>query len=442
MAFEANTIINAAPMQVQFTDTTEGSVVSWYWTFGDDETSTEQNPTHIYVEGGRYTVSLEVTYVDTTTETFTITDYILVDEVRLEAATKCLRYATEQSEGNGWSELGGRDIAVPMDNYGAFTIEDDDGQNRDIIIDVNDFSLFEIDTCDRYINQKASALDKEITEIKWLKRGKEHCLAEEADNKRLKHEISNISIRASDDANKGASGYTASGLRVSQEVTIAAYTGGEKITPTAISGKVVEGGETSFTGENVNDARVQLEIRGTAGEVQIASHVHKFLTEMGSPEPAKNLPGDYGIMMELATNKVVWLTRGWNLMKNRCTGVVLDGGIIMAITGPDGNMSGFQNTQSIICDNAAVSVEATVILWSKDTNLITGISAWSTYGAVVNGWAMYYKRLITGFAAELEILAGSKFDIRVYNKRVSDEAIAALYTNTVNFGGSKFFPIG
>ncbi len=442
MAFEANIIIGAAPMLVQFSDTTDGNIVSWYWTFGDGETSTEQSPTHIYTEGGRYDVSLEVTYADTTTDTFTVTDYIMVDAVRLEAATKCLRFATEQSEGYGWSELGGDDIAVPMDNYGAFTIEDDNGQNRDIIIDVNDFSLFEIDTCDRYIYQKPSALDKETTEIEWRKREKEHCLAEEADSKRIKHEVSNISIRPSDTDNRGASGYTASGLRIAQEITIEAYTGGEKITPTAISGKVVEGGETSFTGINVNDARVQFEIKGTAGEVQIASHVHKFLTEIGSPEPAKNLPGDYEIMMELATGKKIWLTRGYTLTRNRCTGTLLDGGIVAPITGPDGNESGFQCTENIICDNVAVAVESTVILWSKDANLITGISSWSTYGSAVNGWMMYYKRLITGFAANLEILAGSKFDIRVYNKRVSGEAIAALYTNTVNFGGSKFFPIG
>ena len=34
---------------------------SWYWTFGDGQTSTEQNPVHVYDEIGVYTVTLKVT---------------------------------------------------------------------------------------------------------------------------------------------------------------------------------------------------------------------------------------------------------------------------------------------------------------------------------------------------------------------------------------------
>jgi len=33
---------------------------SWFWEFGDGNTSTEQNPTHIYENPGLYTVSLTV----------------------------------------------------------------------------------------------------------------------------------------------------------------------------------------------------------------------------------------------------------------------------------------------------------------------------------------------------------------------------------------------
>jgi len=47
-----------------FTDTStdsDGTVVSWSWTFGDGGTSTAQNPSHTYGAGGTYTVALEVT---------------------------------------------------------------------------------------------------------------------------------------------------------------------------------------------------------------------------------------------------------------------------------------------------------------------------------------------------------------------------------------------
>ena len=49
---------------IQFTDTstdTDGSISSWYWDFGDGNTSTVQNPTHQYQQMGTYTVSLTVT---------------------------------------------------------------------------------------------------------------------------------------------------------------------------------------------------------------------------------------------------------------------------------------------------------------------------------------------------------------------------------------------
>lgn len=49
---------------IHFTDTstdTNGTIVSWWWDFGDDSYSDEQNPDHCYYSDGNYTVILEVT---------------------------------------------------------------------------------------------------------------------------------------------------------------------------------------------------------------------------------------------------------------------------------------------------------------------------------------------------------------------------------------------
>ena len=49
---------------IQFTDTSsdsDGLVISWFWSFGDDSTSTQQNATHKYSNNGNYTVILNVT---------------------------------------------------------------------------------------------------------------------------------------------------------------------------------------------------------------------------------------------------------------------------------------------------------------------------------------------------------------------------------------------
>lgn len=51
---------SSSRLNVRFIDTSMGSPTSWLWNFGDGQTSTDQNPTHLYTAGGSYTVSLTV----------------------------------------------------------------------------------------------------------------------------------------------------------------------------------------------------------------------------------------------------------------------------------------------------------------------------------------------------------------------------------------------
>ena len=47
-------------LEVDFTNQSSGQTDHWLWDFGDNETSTDENPTHIYYEPGEYTVELMV----------------------------------------------------------------------------------------------------------------------------------------------------------------------------------------------------------------------------------------------------------------------------------------------------------------------------------------------------------------------------------------------
>jgi PKD repeat protein len=61
--FSAEPTGGLGPLTVQFTDqSSAGSspITSWSWSFGDGGTSTDQNPSHIYLLPGSYTVSLTV----------------------------------------------------------------------------------------------------------------------------------------------------------------------------------------------------------------------------------------------------------------------------------------------------------------------------------------------------------------------------------------------
>ena len=62
-AFVEEPFIGLAPLSVQFTDLSSGSPTSWQWDFGDGESSTEQDPLHIYSSPGLYSVSLMATNV-------------------------------------------------------------------------------------------------------------------------------------------------------------------------------------------------------------------------------------------------------------------------------------------------------------------------------------------------------------------------------------------
>ncbi|MDN4165664.1 PKD domain-containing protein [Cytophagales bacterium LB-30] len=58
--FTANKTTTYTGTEIAFTDASANSDNSWSWDFGDGNTSTEQNPIHIYTEPGVYTVSLSI----------------------------------------------------------------------------------------------------------------------------------------------------------------------------------------------------------------------------------------------------------------------------------------------------------------------------------------------------------------------------------------------
>ncbi len=68
-AFDTNVTIGAAPLAVQFNDTSTGIVASHLWDFDDGTNSTETNPVHVYIVPGNYTATLKVRSVSCWFET-------------------------------------------------------------------------------------------------------------------------------------------------------------------------------------------------------------------------------------------------------------------------------------------------------------------------------------------------------------------------------------
>ena len=78
--FTATPTSGAAPLTVNFTDQSTGSLTSWLWDFGDGTNATIQNPVHTYTAEGIYTVTLTAGN-GSGTDTETKTGYINVKRV-------------------------------------------------------------------------------------------------------------------------------------------------------------------------------------------------------------------------------------------------------------------------------------------------------------------------------------------------------------------------
>jgi gliding motility-associated-like protein len=76
-----NPVFCNAPDTVNFADQSQGAT-HWFWDFGDGNTSTQQNPSNIYLDPGSYTVKLRV-YNDTTgcMDSTTRVSYIKISEI-------------------------------------------------------------------------------------------------------------------------------------------------------------------------------------------------------------------------------------------------------------------------------------------------------------------------------------------------------------------------
>ena len=75
---------------IKFTDLSTGAPTGWLWSFGDGTTSTSQNPTHLYITNGTFTVSLTVTNTYGT-NTATTNNYITVSKPAAPTANDASR---------------------------------------------------------------------------------------------------------------------------------------------------------------------------------------------------------------------------------------------------------------------------------------------------------------------------------------------------------------
>lgn len=135
VVFSSDAINGCEPLGINFTDNSTPAIASWLWNFGDplsggNNTSTSQNPGHLYAESGTYTVSLTVITSDGCSGSYTHQDMVEVyptpvaDFASAPAQTTILnpiiQFADMSSGASDWSWNFG-DFATGSNNISSET---------------------------------------------------------------------------------------------------------------------------------------------------------------------------------------------------------------------------------------------------------------------------------------------------------------------------------
>jgi len=141
--FFADVTEGDSPLTVYFTDLSTNAS-AWEWHFGDDSTSTEQSPSHIYAKSGTYTVTL-IAFNEGQTDTLVVSDLIVV------------------SPGTGIDQLGNSEFKVypnPSNGVVHITLNGIDRQN---------ISVFDI--AGKLIDYSSVSYNREVLTINFEKEG-------------------------------------------------------------------------------------------------------------------------------------------------------------------------------------------------------------------------------------------------------------------------------
>jgi formylglycine-generating enzyme required for sulfatase activity/Leucine-rich repeat (LRR) protein len=109
-------------VNVSFEDSSIGQIDNWYWDFGDGNTSTEQNPLHIYQASGSYVVCLTIS---NQTDSDTQCDLVSLSCNRESDSTALATLFTDLEAANNSQWTNRWDLEEPMDTWYGVTLDEE-----------------------------------------------------------------------------------------------------------------------------------------------------------------------------------------------------------------------------------------------------------------------------------------------------------------------------
>jgi len=123
--FSGTPVYGPAPLTVQFTDLSSHNPTSWFWEFGDGDTSVLQNPTHTYTTDGAYTVKLTASD-STETNTKIKYGYIKVGTLAIDEKQHLIDLLVHPNPSSGVVEMS---YFLPVDSRVEISILNHLGRN-------------------------------------------------------------------------------------------------------------------------------------------------------------------------------------------------------------------------------------------------------------------------------------------------------------------------
>lgn len=127
---------NLAVSFINESSDSDGSIVSWNWTFGDGTSSTSQNPTHSYSAAGTYSVSLTVADDDGATDSYSASVTVSNEEPPVggdititasDSKVRGTRYITVT-----WSGANGGDVDIKLNGITEITTNNDGSETLNL----------------------------------------------------------------------------------------------------------------------------------------------------------------------------------------------------------------------------------------------------------------------------------------------------------------------
>lgn len=332
--FYADKTLATPGEKISFFDASGSEATGWLWDFGDGNTSTKKDPVHTYKVVGSYDVVLTVSYASTSaaeTKEKYITIYSGTTELVKSYPDTCFKHAVKNSQGRGISPISGTWVwpALVGSVAKGFDLLNN---NITLVLDAQTMQFYRIGVPECWVDRQGGYDETEIQCEAMLPE-----IVSGEDN--VRHIESKLSVRPWDEETyRGASGYTAAGLRDAQEISVEAYKGGEQIIPETTLTNANAEGDYSLLKE-VEARRFQLKFKFAASAFRV-SNIITFIQKIANRTPPQNNFTEQKTFQKEASLPDMWFARNRpSAYTNKADGEVFTGAAA-ATTGPDGRSSG------------------------------------------------------------------------------------------------------